>query len=185
MRTTSKQRRNLLPWLALTALAVHLAVSVPMALARSAMAARRMVDTRNESTRDSRVRTFGAGYVEAIEEIRRTIPEDGAYLLINGYPGQEEGGPLWAKFDLAPRRAVYLGSLRDLGNVDRMRRRMPRAARWVVIVHGNYAPPTLIEHHRFVDQMRDWDREPGRKPNLGPDRGPTRGLNREQPTHGS
>ncbi len=158
MQAMTKPPRPWLPLLALAAFAVHLAVSVPVTLARSARAARRMVDTRGETPSESRARTFGPGYVKAIEEIRRAIPLDGAYLLINGHPGEEEGGPLWVKFDLAPRRAVYLGNLRDLGNVDRLRRRMPRAARWVVIVYGDYATPTLIERHRFVDQLRDQPR---------------------------
>ncbi len=159
MSLMSKSPRKLLPLLALVALAVHLAVSLPVTLGRSAWAARRLVDTRNETPRETRIRIFGPGYVKAVEEIRRAIPRDGAYLLVNGHPGEEEGGPLWVKFDLAPRRAVYLGKLRDLGNVERLRRRMPRAARWVVIVHGDYVPPTLIERHRFVDQMRGQSRE--------------------------
>ena len=114
-----------------------------------------MIAHRQETPRQQRARNFGPGYVQAIEQIRRTIPVDGAYLLINGHGSPEEGGPIWVKFDLAPRRAVYLGKLEDLGNADRLRRRMPRAARWVVIARGVYDPPVLVERYRFVRQLEE------------------------------
>jgi hypothetical protein len=148
-------RRSFLPTLALALLALQLAVALPRALLRSAHEGRDLIVHRNETPLQQRVRTFGPGYVQAIEQIRRTIPPDGAYLLINGHGGVEEGGPIWVKFDLAPRRAVYLGKLEDLGNADRLRRRMPRAARWVVIAHGEYDPPILVERYRFVRQIEE------------------------------
>lgn len=114
-----------------------------------------MIAHRKETPLQRRERSFGSGYTQAIEQIRRTIPPDGAYLLINGRPDFEEGGPLWVKFDLAPRRAVYLGKLHDLGSADRLRRRTPRAARWVVIAHGPYDPPVLIERYRFIRQIEE------------------------------
>jgi hypothetical protein len=148
-------RRSFLATLALALLALQLAVALPRALLRSADEGWHLIVHRNETPYQQRVRTFGPGYVQAIEQIRRTIPPDGAYLLINGHGGVEEGGPIWVKFDLAPRRAVYLGKLEDLGNADRLRRRMPRAARWVVIAHGEYDPPILVERYRFVRQIEE------------------------------
>src|SRR5688572_9179565 len=90
--------------LALALLALQLAVALPRALLRSAHEGWNLIVHRQETPFERRVRTYGAGYAQAIEEIRRTIPEDGAYLLINGHGGVEEGGPVWVKFDLAPRR---------------------------------------------------------------------------------
>jgi hypothetical protein len=148
-------RRSFLARLVLALLAIQLAAALPRALLRSAHEGRDLIVHRNETPLQQRVRTFGPGYVQAIEQIRRTIPPDGAYLLINGHGGVEEGGPIWVKFDLAPRRAVYLGKLEDLGNADRLRRRMPRAARWVVIAHGEYDPPILVERYRFVRQIEE------------------------------
>lgn len=141
--------------LALALLAIQLAVALPRALLRSAREGWNLIVHRNETTVEQRVRTFGPGYVQAIEQIRRTIPPDGAYLLITGHGEVEEGGPIWVKFDLAPRRAVYLGRLEDLDNADRVRRRMPRAARWVVIASGVYDPPVLVERFRFMKQIEE------------------------------
>jgi hypothetical protein len=148
-------RRSLLAKLALALFVLYLAVALPRALLRSAHEGREMIAHRKETPFQRRERTYGSGYAKAIEQIRRTIPPDGAYLLINGHPDFEEGGPLWVKFDLAPRRAVYLGKLHDLGNADRLRRRTPRAARWVVIAHGPYEPPVLIERYRFMRQIEE------------------------------
>jgi len=146
--------RSLLAPLALALLAVQLTVALPWALFRSAREAWHTVVFRHETPFQQRARTFGPGYAVAIEKIRRTIPPDGAYLLVNSHPDLEEGGPLWVKFDLAPRRAIYLGKLGNLQNADRLRRRMPRMARWVVIAHGPYEPPVLIERYRFLQRIR-------------------------------
>ncbi|MES1245970.1 MAG: hypothetical protein ABUT39_30460 [Acidobacteriota bacterium] len=141
--------------LVLALLAIQMAVALPRAFRRSASEGWHLVRDFGETPRERRVRNFGAGYVEAIEEIRRTIPPDGAYVLINGHGEVEEGGPIWVKFDLAPRRAVYLGKLADLGNAERVKRRMPRAARWVVIARGTYDPPVLMERFRFVRGLEE------------------------------
>ena len=147
--------RSFLAKLALALLAIQLAVAVPRALLRSARESWNLIVHRDETPHEKRVRTFGPGYVQAIEQIRRTIPQDGAYVLINAHPDVEEGGPVWVKFDLAPRRAVYLGKLDQLGNAERLRRRVPRAARWVVITYGAYDPPLLVERFRFMRQLEE------------------------------
>ena len=146
--------RLLFSSLALLLLALHLAISLPAALDRSVQRVSHMLATLGESPREERSRSFGPGYVDAIEQIRRTIPRDAAYVLVNGDP-DDEGGPLWVKFDLAPRRAVFLGRLRDTEDGNRLRNRMPRAARWVVISYGDYRPPLLLERHDFVSRLRE------------------------------
>lgn len=148
-------RRSFPATLALVLLAVQLAVALSLALARSAREGLHLVEQRNETPYERRVRTFGPAYVDAIEKIRRTIPVDGAYLLVNAHPEAEEGGPIWVKFELAPRRAVYLGRLDRLGKAERVRRRSPRAARWVVITHGGYDPPVVVERRAFLRQLEE------------------------------
>lgn len=140
--------------LALGLFVAYLAAAVPWALykaARSGYVALRVV---GETPLEERSRTYGPAYANGIEEIRRTVPPDGAYLLVNGDP-KEEGGPLWVKFDLAPRRAVFLGKLNELDDVDRVRKRIPRAARWVVIAYGPYRRPELIERFRFIRRLKE------------------------------
>ncbi len=148
-------RRTVFASLALVLLSLYLALSIPRALLRSAREVKNLIAHRHETPYEKRVRSFGPGYAEAIENIRRKIPPDGAYVLINARKDFEEGGPIWVKFDLAPRRAVYLGKLDKLGNAERMRRRLPRAARWVVLAHGPYDPPVLLERHVFIEQLRE------------------------------
>jgi len=145
--------RSLLASLALGLFAVHLIVSVSWAALTSARTVALMVRVRNETPFQERSRSYSPEYAEGIEAIRRAIPRDGAYILVNGTP-EDLGGPLWVKYDLAPRRAVFLGDLGSLGSIDRLRRRMPRAARWVVIAYGSYGRPTVIERYKFVQGLK-------------------------------
>ncbi|HEX5720929.1 MAG TPA: hypothetical protein VF179_32540 [Thermoanaerobaculia bacterium] len=144
---------SILPRLALGLFAVFLAVSLSRAAVETAKNGVRLYRTRHDTPLKDRSHAYGPVYAQEIEKIRRTIPRDGAYILINGDPG-EHGGPFWVKFDLAPRRALYLGDLDHLGNIDRLKRRMPRAARWVVIAYGPYRRPVLIERYKFVQERK-------------------------------
>lgn len=146
-------RSQLFPRLALGLFAVYLAVSVSYAAYDTLKNGRLAFILRGEAPVQERIRCYGPAYTEQIEAIRRTIPPDGAYVLLNGDAG-EDGGPLWVKFDLAPRRAVYLGYLKDLGSAERLKRRMPRAARWVIIAYGPYRRPVLIERYKFVQERK-------------------------------
>ncbi len=100
----------------------------------------------------ARRRFQGADYMDAIEQIRRTIPPGGEYLLVDG--GEErQAAPLWVRFDLAPRRARLVGALRDLPDPDQLAERMPASSRWVVIAfYGR--PPVLIDRETFLLQLR-------------------------------
>lgn len=139
---------------ALSLFGLFLAVAVPLAGYRAAWAVWHALHHLDETPYQARSRTFGPGYADSIEEIRRTIPPNGAYLLLNG-DDKDEGGPIWVRFDLAPRRAVYLGKLKDVTTAERLRRRAPKAARWVIIAKGPYHPPVLFERFRFMRQLRD------------------------------
>ena len=145
--------RSLLASLALALFAVYLIVSVSWAVLTSVQMVDLMVRLRGETPYQERSRIYGPEYTAGIASIRRTIPPDGAYVLINGTP-EALGGPFWVKFDLAPRRAVFLGDLGKLGNVNRLRNRMPRATRWVVIAYGPYGRPEVIERYKFVQKLK-------------------------------
>ncbi len=101
----------------------------------------------------ARRRVQGADYMDAIEQIRRAIPREGEYLLVDG--GEErQAAPLWVRFDLAPRRARLVGALRDLPDPDRLAARMPASSRWVVIAfYGR--PPVLIDRETFLLRLRE------------------------------
>lgn len=144
---------------ALVLFGLFLAVAVPWAGYKSARAVWHALHQLDETPYQARSRTFGPGYTDSIAEIRRTIPPGGAYLLLNG-DDRDEGGPIWVRFDLAPRRAVYLGKLKDVTTADRLRRRAPKAARWVIIARGPYHPPVLIERFRFMRQLRTRETKP-------------------------
>lgn len=146
--------RSLLAVLALGLFAVFLVVSASKAAWESAETIALFYEARGESSFHERSRAYGPIYTHEIEVIRRTIPRDGAYVLFNGRP-EEEGGPLWIKFDLAPRRAIFLGDLDDIGDVERLKKRIPRAARWVVIAYGSYDRPVLIERYKFIRSLKE------------------------------
>ncbi|MEA2562671.1 MAG: hypothetical protein QOH06_4175 [Acidobacteriota bacterium] len=149
MRSSS----SILARLALGLFAVFLAVSLSQAAIATARSGLLLLHARGETSYEERLRAYGPDYIQAIEKIRRTIPRDGAYILISGV-SEAEGAPYWVKYDLAPRRAVYLGELRSLQPVDRLRKRLPRAARWVVIAYDSYRPPVLIERFKFVQERK-------------------------------
>lgn len=152
MIQTSHVTSRLLSRVALVVLAVHLAVAVPFALARSArrlLAAARHLD---ETPREARQRAFGAAYVAAIEEARRAIPEDGVYLLVDAQE-QEEGAPFWVRFDLTPRRALFLGKLSELPPPPELRRRLPARARVVVLATGGRRAPAVLDRASFLRSL--------------------------------
>jgi hypothetical protein len=109
-------------------------------------------------------RVQGADYVQAVERIRRTIPRDGEYLIVNG-AAEWHGGPYWVRFDLAPRRARYLGLLSELAGRGRLAESLPAGPtgpHWVVVAYPDRQPPLLIERQAFLRQLRQL--EAGRGP---------------------
>lgn len=104
-----------------------------------------------------RRRILGERWVRAIDGIRRTIPADGEYLLVNG--GKDwEAGPYWVRFELAPRRARFLGRLTELPDGSTLRGSLP-PGRYVVIAYREPLPPRLMEREVF---LRALDRRHGR-----------------------
>lgn len=142
-------RARLFRLVALAAFGLFLATSLPVALGTSANRLLQALRRAGESPEAARLRVFGIPYVDTIATIRRSIPPDGVYALIDGEPG-DEGAALWVRHDLAPRKAVFLGKMHQLPGVRRLRSRMPARARWVVIAYAGGRPPELVERFRFL-----------------------------------
>jgi len=122
-----------------------LTVSIGWTAAKSVRRLQKAFLYAGESALAERSREFGAPYARKVEEIRRLIPDDGIYGLIDGdADGVKIGGSLWVRFDLAPRRAVFLGLRKDLPGPAELRRRLPPGVRWVVIGHDD-RPPDLMK----------------------------------------
>ena len=148
---------SLLRALALGMLVLFLATATPPMLLRGVGWTARAVSSAGESPREARRRVLGGPWVDAVEEIRRAVPSGGEYFLVNG--GTEwGGGPNWARFDLAPRRALFLGLLSALPPGALLRQRLPAGPRWVVIAFQEPRPPVLMAREDF---LRALDQRPG------------------------
>jgi hypothetical protein len=146
-----RSSRSLVSRFGLALFGLFLLVSLPLAIGRSARRIERAFRYRGESALDERSRVFGAAYARAIEQIRRTIPPDGVYAIVNG-DAVDHGGPIWVRFDLAPRRAVLLGRASDLRDARAVRRKIPDAAHWVVVAYAE-KPPQIIDRSGFLRHL--------------------------------
>lgn len=136
---------------ALALFGLLLAVSLPWSAGR---AVRRIYWAHlyaDETPLEERFRHFGPQYALAIEEMRRVIPRHGVYALVDA-DRKELGSVLWVRFDLAPRRAVFLGHLHDLRNRRTVRQRLIREARWVIVASVE-RPPVLYERQEFLKKL--------------------------------
>jgi hypothetical protein len=137
--------------IALSLFGLLLAVSVAWSTGRSVRRIYWAFSYRGETPLAERSRQFDPQYAQAIENIRQTIPRHAVYALVDADP-EEEGSVLWVRFDLAPRRAVYLGFLHDLHSAKAVRIRLVREARWVVVASVR-RPPVLYERHDFLREL--------------------------------
>ncbi|HEX4962161.1 MAG TPA: hypothetical protein VF173_15100 [Thermoanaerobaculia bacterium] len=136
-------------WLVLGLLALYLLIAIPMSLRNTYLRLRTAVRTAGLPAAAVRERAFGPAYVAAIEQIRRTIPEDEPYLLSQAdkpFLASELDQPaamLWVRFDLLPRRAMVLRSPGALEG------RSPDCwrdqVRWLVVATFPGRPPALLE----------------------------------------
>ena len=95
-----------------------------------------------EDSRQARRRAFGAHWVAAVEEIDRTIPPGGEYLLVDG--GEErQGATLFLRYQLAPRRARFAGRLGEVTDPARWAASLPAGTPWVVVAWPG-KPPVLV-----------------------------------------
>jgi hypothetical protein len=100
-----------------------------------------------ENARGARERLLGASVVESLDGIRHVIPADGEYLLVDG--GEEpEGATYWVRFELAPRRARFVGRLSEMQAPPRL----PPGTRWVVIAFPD-GPAALFDRDDFLRRL--------------------------------
>jgi hypothetical protein len=124
------------------------AVSVLAAVPFTALhVGRRLVETvplAGEDARGARERILGASVVARLDAIRHVIPADGEYLLVDG--GEEpEGATYWVRFELAPRRARFVGRLSEM----KVPPSLPAGPRWVVVAFPD-GPAALFDRDDFL-----------------------------------
>lgn len=95
----------------LVVLAAFLVLRLPAALEDSWRRVKDGWRDRNLDADSALALMRGREYVAAIQGIRSVLPADSEYLLLEG-PG---GVGVFVRFDLAPRRAINGGELRDVG----------------------------------------------------------------------
>jgi len=144
--------------LALGAFAIFLAHSGYWTLFRVSNCMRQAAPLFNEDTLAIRRRTLGPSYVRAIERLRREIPRDGEYLLVRDVTEGDGGGAYWVRFELAPRRARFLGDWTALPDGRTLRRKLPPRPRQVIIAFTEPRPPLLMDREDF---LRALDRSHG------------------------
>jgi hypothetical protein len=137
---------------ALALFALFLAVSLPSAAVRAAKRLAQAAGLAGEDWSAARRRVFGAPWVEAVEAIRRTIPRDAPYLLVDA-TREEEGGAYWVRYELAPRPALFLGKVQDLPPPDRLARQLAGGPPWVVVALRDREPPLLFPREVFLRAM--------------------------------
>ncbi len=88
----------------------------------------------------ARERAFGAEYAQAIEEIRRIVPEGAAYVLA------ADGAVItdFVAYDLAPRKPLLVDGGRPTVRTLRERADATGLPRFTVVVPGAGAPPRLV-----------------------------------------
>lgn len=139
--------------LAVVSFALFFVAQVPAAARFAASRLVLAVRTVGESPRRARERRHGTAYVQAIDAIRRVVPKDGDYFLVN-FGETWQGGPLWVRFELAPRRARYLGEWRDLPDPEALAGRLAAGPPWVVAAYQDGVPPHLYDHAAFLETVR-------------------------------
>jgi hypothetical protein len=146
--------------LALLAIAAHLAFALPGALSRTGTTLWTAAVRAGQDRGAVRQELRGAAYSAEIARLCRLLPSDTAYALVAA--GRESaGGANWVRYDLAPRRAVYLGNLRNLPGPARTARRLPPDLPWVVIAGDPGVPPRVFGREDFLRVLRELRRAGG------------------------
>jgi len=131
--------------------ALYLASAAFLCLGHAAVRVGRAWQHRGESPAAARRRVFGAPYCDAIAALRRAIPVDGSYVLVDA-GGRAEGSALFVRYDLAPRRAIFIGRWDALPASDSLRRTLPRGLP-VIVAENGAAPPRALDRRGFLDEV--------------------------------
>ncbi|HEX4964083.1 MAG TPA: hypothetical protein VF173_24875 [Thermoanaerobaculia bacterium] len=136
---------------ALAVLGVSLLAALPLTALRVGKRVYDATRLAGEDHRGARLRVLGAPAVEALEVIRRAVPPDGEYLLVDG--GHEwQGATYWVRFELAPRKAWYVGRLEEMTAPSHAAWSLPPGPRWVVVALP-HAPAVLLDRDDFLRRM--------------------------------
>ncbi|HSS77269.1 MAG TPA: hypothetical protein VLV54_11050 [Thermoanaerobaculia bacterium] len=136
--------------LALVLLAVSLLAALPLAALRVARRIGEVVLLAGEDSRGAHARVLGAAAADALDSIRRTIPPNGEFILLDG--GAEwQGATYWVRFELAPRRARFAGRLSEISQPGQ-KWSLPAGPRWVVIAFP-HDPAVLLDRDDFLRRM--------------------------------
>lgn|ERR1700674_1578589 len=139
----------LLRRLALASFLLSLLADLPPMAVRALRRVGRAALELGEDARGARVRLMGAATVAAFDSLRQAIPADGDYLLVDG--GEEDqAAAYWVRFELAPRRAVFVGRLREMEGTPQPVWKLPAASRWVVVANPA-GPPRLLTPQELVE----------------------------------
>lgn len=153
------RRPGLRPTPAAVLLLVALAVAAPLAAGRALKRIASALHHAFEPPAAARERVLGVPYVRAVAAIRAAVPAGGAYALVEG-GDPADGGALWVRYELAPRRAVDLGSLSALPPPSRLAAALPAGVEWAVVSNGRYAPPTLLRREALLRRLAAPARDP-------------------------
>jgi hypothetical protein len=149
--------------LAVALLGFYMALAVPWSLLRGGDELAQAVRS-HESREAARVRVRGAAFTRGIDDIRRRLPPDQAYLLVEA-GSRMAGGAYWVRYELAPRRALFLGHYIQLTNPKRVRRQLATNLHQVVISYGPDLPPRLLPRYVFMHEI-ELRRRAARAPGL-------------------
>jgi hypothetical protein len=172
--------RSLLGWariaLAASLVGVYLASTAPAALRVALFMLRLPARAAHESLPAARARLFGEGYSSAVDAIRRQLPLDRPYALATaavespppggggangsavpnaagGAAGVDDAGAgFWVRYDLAPRRAVFIGRLDQLRDAPALRRELDADLQQVVVAAPGL-PPRLYDRESFLQDI--------------------------------
>jgi hypothetical protein len=103
---------------------------------------------------EARRRTFGAAYVDAVEAIRRDLPDDAWYLLFSPQEPDATGWALWVRHDLAPRRPILIRTRGGHGLRTAHGAAVPQRVRWAVLP-GEAGVPVLVTREEALARLRD------------------------------
>ena len=137
----------------LALLAVSVLAAVPLTVLRVGRRIAETVPLAGENARGARERLLGAPVVKSLDAIRRAIPAtspNNEYLLVDG--GEEpEGATYWVRFELAPRRARFVGRLSEMSEMQAPPS-LPPGPRWVVVAFPD-GPAALLDRDDFLRRL--------------------------------
>lgn len=139
--------RRLLPLAGLAALAAFLVLRLPTALDASRKRIKDAWRDRSLDADSALVRLRGPEYVAAIHGIRERLPVDAEYLLLAAGGGAEK----FVRFDLAPRRAIFGGELKDVADNVTLAK-LPSLPEWTVIPSLDTPGPRLVRTRAIAEQ---------------------------------